>query len=121
MSKEERKKTNFIAEDLGSATMVSLDGRTEGTAFVTEGDRGTKQIPEQSDEYTTRGAPWGRLPSLKEMTTEVGIKFEEFISSLDHQETDEEIARKFNVPVETITHLRDHFDHYGVDSMMGMD
>lgn len=65
--------------------------------------------------------PWSLQPSLKLKTDEVGIDFDIFIRRLAENRTNEDMAREFGVPVETIANLREHFIRFGVDSVMGQD
>lgn len=65
--------------------------------------------------------PWSTQPSLKLKTDEVGIDFDNFIDALSREETDAEMAREFNVPLGVISHLREHFFRFGVDSVLGQD
>lgn len=66
-------------------------------------------------------APWSRIPSLQEMTEDAGIDFEEFIASLENDQSVSEMAEKFASSEFTITQLREHFYKYGVGSVMGGD
>ena len=109
----------FVDTDLGSATVVNLDGASESEGFVTE--KGVKDGDGDVDGYSTRGAPWGQQESLKYLTEEVGIDFDDFIDALAHQKSDEDMAGSFKVSVKTISHLREHFETRGIDSMMGQD
>lgn len=67
------------------------------------------------------GPPWGWQPSLQAMVEEAGVNFDDFIDCIRDGATDEEMARKFGVSMETIVCLRDHFERYGIDSVMGQD
>ncbi|NLW08135.1 MAG: helix-turn-helix domain-containing protein [Clostridia bacterium] len=66
-------------------------------------------------------APWSTQPSLKEMTREVGIDFDRFIDGLVANRSDTELAAEFNVDPQIIYRLRDHFERYGIHSIMGQD
>jgi len=70
--------------------------------------------------YVSR-APWSLQPSLKEMAEEVGIDFDDFISGLKHNKNDMELAEDFGVSKKTIHGLREHFEKFGVHSIMGQD
>ncbi|WP_084019355.1 hypothetical protein [Desulfuribacillus alkaliarsenatis] len=74
-----------------------------------------------STKYGTRGAPWGWQESLQSKTQEVGVDFDHFIECLRLQMDDEKMAEVFHVPEKTIFHLRNHFEKYGIDSMVGWD
>lgn len=80
---------------------------------------------EQHEPFIPQGTgswpPWGRGPGLKEMTQEVGIDFDQFIECLRLNRTDAEMAVEFDVSEKTITCLRNHFERYGLDSVMGGD
>ncbi len=66
-------------------------------------------------------APWSLQPSLKEMTEEVGINFDQFIECLKHNKSDMEMSQEFSVNNKTIQHLKEHFQRYGVHSIVGQD
>ncbi|MDN5347717.1 MAG: hypothetical protein PWP65_1281 [Clostridia bacterium] len=65
--------------------------------------------------------PWGARPSLKAMASEAGIDFDRFIAGLAANRTDTELAREFGVPPQSINRLREHFERYGVHSIIGQD
>jgi len=65
--------------------------------------------------------PWSRIPSLKEMTEEAGIDFEQFIDSIEAGCSTKEIARRFGVSEPTIESLKEHFLKYGISSVIGGD
>lgn len=71
-------------------------------------------------DYVSR-APWSLQPSLKEMTEEVGINFDDFIECLKNNKSDMEMAKEFRVNNKVINHLKEHFDKYGVHSIVGQD
>jgi DNA-directed RNA polymerase specialized sigma subunit len=73
-----------------------------------------------AEDFVSR-VPWSAEPSLKEKTEEVGIDFDSFIAGLEANKTDTEMAEEFNVSTKTITHLREHFEHLGIHSIMGQD
>jgi len=72
-------------------------------------------------EYGTRGAPWGWQESLQSKAQEVGVNFDNFIECLRIDMSDADMADLFKVPEKTIYHLRNHFEKYGIDSMVGWD
>ncbi len=78
---------------------------------------------EMTDEAAagTRGAPWGWQASLEAMASEVGVDFNHLIECFRLQMSDEAMAELFQVPEPTIYHLRNHFEKYGVDSIVGWD
>lgn len=81
-------------------------------------------IKEVNDVMVNKGAPgppWGWQPSLQAMAEEAGVNFDDFIDYIRDGATDEEMAWKFGVSVETIACLRDRFERYGIDSVMGQD
>jgi len=55
------------------------------------------------------------------MTEEVGIDFDIFIKFLKDNKKDVEIAQEFGVSDKTIVCLREHFEKYGVHSIVGQD
>lgn len=65
--------------------------------------------------------PWGCGPGLKEMTQEVGVDFDRFIECLKLNRTDAEMAEELAVSEKAIACLRERFDRYGLDSVMGGD
>jgi hypothetical protein len=67
------------------------------------------------------GPPWSSQISLKEMVEDVGINFDKFIDYLAGGKTDEEIAAETGVSVKSIGQFREHFEQYGIDSVMGQD
>lgn len=112
----------YVPENLGSATHAALDARSEAEGFITQaGVRGNKPLPNAEEDIQMRGAPWGVLPSLKEMTSEVGIDFDAFLEALKQGISDEELAVRWDAPLETIRQLRVHFQRRGIDSVMGQD
>lgn len=109
---------NFTGTELGSATWVSLDGHSGSDGYITQDYTDDKK---EESEFSTRGAPWGLEPSLKARCEEVGIDFDEFISSLKNNTPDGELSNKFNVTENTITNLREYFEQKGLDTTMGQD
>lgn len=71
--------------------------------------------------HSTRGAPWDWQPSLQAMCSEVNVEFNKFIEGLANNKADVEMAQDFGVTEKTIMYLREHFEKYGIDSMMGQD
>lgn len=59
--------------------------------------------------------------SLKEKAEEVGINFDAFIEQLALNRTDMEIASELAVSEKVVEHLRQHFDRYGIHSIVGQD
>lgn len=73
-----------------------------------------------AEDFRSR-APWSMEPGLKQKTEEVGIDFDKFIEQMASNRSDTEIAADFGVPTKVITHLRDHFIHFGIHSIVGQD
>lgn len=67
------------------------------------------------------GPPWSLQPSLKAMVEDVGIDFDVFLEELGDGKTDEEIAVKAGVTPKVISYFREHFERYGIDSILGQD
>jgi hypothetical protein len=67
------------------------------------------------------GPPWGLQPSLKALVEDAGIDFDSFIAAIEEGLTDEETALRFGVTENTVKYLREHFEKYGLDSVMGQD
>lgn len=115
---KKNKGQNFTRTELGSATWVSLDGHSGSDGYITQSyadDR--KEVPNPS----TRGAPWGMEPSLEARCEEVGIDVDDFLTELKINTSDPDLANKFNVSKNTITQLREYFEHKGLDTTMGQD
>ncbi|NPV28441.1 MAG: helix-turn-helix domain-containing protein [Firmicutes bacterium] len=68
-----------------------------------------------------RGPPWGRQPSLEAVAEEVGVDFDAFLAFLKKGATDSEMAAEFGVSPRTIHLLRNRFERFGIDSIMGQD
>lgn len=68
-----------------------------------------------------RFPPWSRIPSLEEMSREAGIDFDQLLEAFKEDLSVAAIAQRFAVDEETAACLRDHFQHYGVASVMGGD
>lgn len=73
-----------------------------------------------AEDFRSR-APWSSQPSLKEMTLDVGVDFDRFIEGLKNNRSDMEMAGELGVSPKTITHLRSHFERYGIQSIEGQD
>jgi hypothetical protein len=67
------------------------------------------------------GPPWSVQPSLKAMVEDVGIDFDTFLDGLKDGKTDQEIAVQAGVSLKVISQFREHFEKYGIDSIMGQD
>lgn len=65
--------------------------------------------------------PWGLEPSLKDKTKEVGIDFDKFIEGLKNNLNDQEIAAELETSETMIANLREHFERFGVHSIVGRD
>jgi len=72
------------------------------------------------EEFRSR-VPWSSEPSLKEKAREVGVDFDRLVQLLAAQRSDEEMAAELGVPAALVTHLRRHFERYGVHSIVGQD
>jgi hypothetical protein len=68
-----------------------------------------------------RFPPWSRIPSLEEMSREAGIDFDELITAFKQDLSVALMAQRFEVSEETVASLLEHFQHYGVASVMGGD
>jgi len=55
------------------------------------------------------------------MAEEVGIDFDAFTAALAANKSDTEMAVAFGVSTEVINRLREHFERYGLHSIMGED
>ncbi|MBC7347477.1 MAG: helix-turn-helix domain-containing protein [Clostridia bacterium] len=72
------------------------------------------------EDYRSR-VPWAREPSLKEKAREVGVDFDRLIRLLGEGRSDAEMAADFGVPPPVVAHLRQHFERYGLASIVGQD
>lgn len=72
------------------------------------------------DDFPSR-VPWNWQPYLSEMCEESNINYDKFIQALAENKTDGEIAYLLNTKEKTIKHLREHFEQYGVGSVIGQD
>lgn len=70
---------------------------------------------------TGRWPPWSRIQGLNEMTAEAGVDFDQFIESINNQESISDMAERFQVSPATIESLQDHFYRYGIGSVQGGD
>lgn len=68
-----------------------------------------------------RFPPWSRIPSLEEMSQEAGVDFDDLIAAFKQDWSVADMAKRFAVSEETMASLLDHFQHYGVASVMGGD
>lgn len=68
-----------------------------------------------------RFPPWSRIPSLEEMSREAGIDFDELITAFKQDLNVSAMAQRFKVSEETVVSLLEHFQHYGVASVIGGD
>lgn len=114
---EETKDRVFVSEGLGSATRVSLDGKSEKEGDVTAGAEGNRH---PSDNYSTPGPPWDMQPSLKQKAEEAGVDVDKMIEGFAAGKSDAEIAKDFGVPEKTIKYLHDDFIKFGLHSMQGI-
>jgi len=73
------------------------------------------------EKYPVSRVPWGLQPSLKDKTNELGINFDKFIEAIKLNRSDSEMAEEFGVSERTIAHLREHFERYGLQSIVGRD
>lgn len=65
--------------------------------------------------------PWSRIPSLQEMTAEIGVDHDVFIHLIEKGETIEAIAKQMEISEKTVESLYDHFMRYGISSVIGGD
>jgi len=55
------------------------------------------------------------------MSREAGIDFDLLVEAFKGDEPAEALARRFEVSEDTIISLQEHFNHYGLSSVMGGD
>ncbi|MFY9140746.1 MAG: hypothetical protein WBJ83_00135 [Thermacetogeniaceae bacterium] len=67
------------------------------------------------------GPPWSLQPSLQLMLEEAGLDIDRFLDDIRKGKTDDEIAQQTGVSKEVISSFREHFEKYGIDSVMGQD
>jgi hypothetical protein len=65
--------------------------------------------------------PWSRIPSLKEMTAEAGVDFDQFILLIQMGCTTGQIAQSLQISEKTAMLLKEHFFKYGISSVIGGD
>ncbi|WP_148133419.1 helix-turn-helix domain-containing protein [Candidatus Formimonas warabiya] len=65
--------------------------------------------------------PWNWQPYLSEMCEEVGVNYDRFMEGLANNKSDMEIAGELDVNPRAIGHLREHFENYGIGSVLGQD
>jgi len=65
--------------------------------------------------------PWSLQPSLRDKTNELEIDFDKFIENLKLNRSDSEMAKEFGVSKDVIAQLRQHFEKYGIQSIVGRD
>jgi len=73
------------------------------------------------EEHIPSRVPWSTEPSLKFITEDVGIDFDDFIEELRVGKSDVEIAEEYDVTEKLVYHLRDQFMRYGLGHVMGQD
>jgi transposase len=52
---------------------------------------------------------------------DAGIGFGSFVAHLRNNATDKQMASDFGVGMQTIRHFRQHFEAFGIDSIVGQD
>jgi hypothetical protein len=65
--------------------------------------------------------PWSWQPSLEFLLRDAGIGFGSFVAHLRNNATDKQMASDFGVGMQTIRHFRQHFEAFGIDSIVGQD
>ncbi|MGI6678899.1 MAG: helix-turn-helix transcriptional regulator [Dehalobacterium sp.] len=65
--------------------------------------------------------PWNWQPHFNEICAEENVDPNLLIDAFANNESDREIAGIFNTTEKTIRHLRNHFEKYGIGSVMGQD
>lgn len=65
--------------------------------------------------------PWSRIPSIIEMSAEIGVDHDRFIEFIQEGKSPDFIAAEMEITVETVRALYDHFMRYGIGSVMGGD
>jgi len=73
------------------------------------------------DEDFRSRVPWNWQPHFSEICAEAGVDFDRFLESLAENRSDMELADEFSVSAKTIGYLRDHFENYGIGSVLGQD
>ncbi|MGI6435442.1 MAG: helix-turn-helix domain-containing protein [Syntrophomonadaceae bacterium] len=76
---------------------------------------------QQSDADQGSFPPWSRIPSLQDMCREADVGHDRLIAAIEAGLTVEEAARRLKVKTETVACLYEHFDKYGLGSVMGGD
>lgn len=71
--------------------------------------------------YGLPGPPWSWQQSLQEMLGEVGIDVHYFISQLRSGASDQQLAADLGISEAAVRNFREHFEQYGIDSVLGQD
>jgi hypothetical protein len=71
--------------------------------------------------FIRSGVPTFDEPCLKTKSTEVGVNFDRLIAGIGTNRQDMEMAQEFGVTEKTIHHLRNHFERFGLGTLIGQD
>lgn len=72
------------------------------------------------DDFPSR-VPWNWQPYLSEMCAEENVDYDKLIAGLAENKTNRELADSLNANEKTVQYLRNHFEQYGVGSVIGQD
>lgn len=73
------------------------------------------------DDGLGRWPPWSRMPSLKEMSEEVGIDFDDLVKAIRTEMSPSEMSQRFDISEELASNFTEHFFRYGIGSVMSGD
>ncbi|MGE5371100.1 MAG: helix-turn-helix domain-containing protein [Solirubrobacterales bacterium] len=68
-----------------------------------------------------RWPPYTNEPSLREMTRELEIDFDDFIKSMGQNVEVQTMAERYGISEATMQSLADHFLHHGINTVVGGD
>jgi len=74
---------------------------------------GLEVVNTMQNDDAGRWPPWTRMPSIREMATELGIDYDELLESFAEDRSPQEIAAKFQVSSDTAAYLKEHFYKFG--------
>lgn len=72
------------------------------------------------NEFPSR-VPWNWQPSLSEMCKNESVDFDKLIAGLAENKNDGDLAASLNADERTVQYLRNHFEQFGVGSVIGQD
>lgn len=74
-----------------------------------------------SEEFIRCGIPYTTRPHLKSMSDEVGVDMDKLLASIKANQSDLEMSIELGVTEKTVSHLRGHFERFGLGNSQGED